>query len=40
MHALLAWLLLGMIALAVLYVVLVPVVRRLWRRTQPSFTPA
>jgi uncharacterized protein (DUF2062 family) len=40
MHALLAWLLLGMMVLAVLYLVLVPVVRQLWRRIQPSFTHA
>lgn len=36
MHALLAWLALGIVALAILYVVLVPVVRRLWRTARPS----
>jgi len=36
MHALLAWLALGMIALAILYAVLVPVVRQLWRRVNPG----
>jgi uncharacterized protein (DUF2062 family) len=36
MHALLAWLVLGMVALAVLYAVLVPLVRQLWRRVHPS----
>ena len=36
MHALLAWLGLGMVALAVLYAVLVPLVRQLWRGVHPS----
>ena len=36
MHALVAWLALGVVTLAVLYVVLVPVVRQLWRRVQPN----
>jgi uncharacterized protein (DUF2062 family) len=36
MHALLAWLVLGMVALAILYAVLVPLVRRLWSRIQPG----
>ena len=36
MHALLAWLVLGMVALAILYAVLVPLVRQLWRRVHPS----
>ena len=35
MHALLAWLGLGMVALAILYAVLVPLVRQLWGRVQP-----
>ena len=35
-HALLAWLALGMIAVTILYAVLVPVVRRLWRRVYPG----
>jgi uncharacterized protein (DUF2062 family) len=36
MHALLAWLVLGMVALSILYAALVPVVRGLWRRVQPG----
>jgi uncharacterized protein (DUF2062 family) len=36
MHALLAWLVLGMATLAVLYAVLVPLVRQLWRRVHPG----
>ena len=36
MHALLAWLVLGIVALAILYAVLVPLLRRLWRRVQPN----
>lgn len=36
MHALLAWLALGMIALTILYAVLAPVVRQLWRRVHPG----
>jgi hypothetical protein len=32
MHALLAWLVLGVVALAILYAVFVPLVRQLWRR--------
>ena len=36
MHALVAWLALGIAALAILYAVLVLLVRRLWRRTQPN----
>ena len=36
MHALLAWLALGTITLAILYAVLVPLVRQLWRRVQPN----
>jgi uncharacterized protein (DUF2062 family) len=36
MHALLAWLVLGVVTLAILYVVLVPLVRQLWRRVQPK----
>jgi uncharacterized protein (DUF2062 family) len=39
MHALLAWLLLGMAAVAILYAVLVPSVRHLWRRVQPPVIP-
>ena len=39
MHALLAWLALGMVALAILYAVLVPLVRQLWRRVQPNVSP-
>lgn len=35
-HALIAWLALGMIALAILYAGLVPLVRQLWRRVQPA----
>jgi uncharacterized protein (DUF2062 family) len=35
MHALLAWLVLGMVALAILYAVLLPFVRQLWRRVDP-----
>ncbi len=35
MHALLAWLVLGMTALVILYAVLVPLVRQIWRRIQP-----
>jgi len=38
MHALLAWLALGIVTLAILYGVLVPLVRQLWRRVQPSAT--
>jgi len=36
MHALLAWLLLGIIALAILYAVLVALTRQLWRRVDPN----
>lgn len=36
MHALVAWLALGMVALAILYAVLVPLVRLIWTRMQPS----
>lgn len=36
MHALFAWLVLGIVALATLYAVLVPLVGQLWRRVQPS----
>jgi len=36
MHALVAWLVLGTVAAAVLYAVLVPLVRRMRRRVQPS----
>lgn len=39
MHALLAWLGLGMLALAILCAVLVPLVRQLWRRGQPNVSP-
>jgi uncharacterized protein (DUF2062 family) len=39
MHALLAWLLLGIVALAILYAVLGPLVRRLWRSIHPSARP-
>jgi uncharacterized protein (DUF2062 family) len=39
MHALLAWLLLGIVALAILYAVLVPLVRQLWRRVHTSVSP-
>lgn len=35
MHALLAWLVLGIGMLAILYAVLFPLVRQLWRRVQP-----
>jgi len=38
MHALVAWLALGIAALAILYAVLVLLVRRLWRRTQPNLS--
>jgi uncharacterized protein (DUF2062 family) len=38
MHALLAWLVLGMVALATLYVMLVPLVRQLWRRVHPNLS--
>ncbi len=34
--ALITWLALGMIALAILYAGLVPLVRQLWRRVQPA----
>jgi hypothetical protein len=36
MHALLAWLTLGIVALAILYAVLIPLMRQLWRRVQPG----
>ena len=36
MHALLAWLVLGIGMLAILYAVLFPLVRHLWRRVQPG----
>ena len=36
MHALFAWLALGLVALAILYAVLVPLVRQLLRRVQPN----
>ena len=36
MHALVAWLALGAVTLAILYVALVPIVRLLWKRVQPS----
>ena len=39
MHALVAWLVLGMAALGILYAVLVPLVRHLWRRVDPSEGP-
>ncbi len=39
MHALLAWLLLGTVALAILYAVLVPLVRQLWKSVHPSVKP-
>lgn len=38
MHALVAWLVLGAMASAILYAVLVPLVRQLWRRVQPGVT--
>ena len=38
LHALVAWLALGAVASAILYVVLVPLLRRLWRRVQPGAT--
>jgi uncharacterized protein (DUF2062 family) len=38
MHALLAWLALGMVALAILYAALVPLMRQIWRRIQPSLS--
>jgi uncharacterized protein (DUF2062 family) len=34
-HALLAWLALGTVTLTILYAVLVPLVRQMWRRVQP-----
>jgi len=39
MHALLAWLVLGVVTLAILYAMLVPLVRQLWRRVHPSVSP-
>lgn len=36
LHALVAWLALGAVASAILYVVLVPAVRAIWRKIQPS----
>ncbi len=36
LHALVAWLALGAVASAILYVVLVPVVRGIWRKVQPK----
>lgn len=39
MHALLAWLVLGIVALAILYVVLVPLMRQLWRIVHPRVSP-
>ena len=39
MHALVAWLMWGTVALAILYTVLVPVVRQLWRKVHPSVSP-
>ena len=38
LHARVAWLALGAVASAILYVVLVPLLRRLWRRVQPGAT--
>ncbi len=38
MHALVAWLVLGAVASAILYTVLIPLVRNLWRRVQPGAT--
>lgn len=38
MHALLAWLALGAVASAILYAVLVPLVRQLWRSVRQSVT--
>lgn len=38
-HALLAWLVLGVVTLAILYAVLVPLVRQLWGRVHPSVSP-
>jgi len=35
-HALLGWLALGIVALAILYAVLVALVRQLWRRVYPG----
>lgn len=37
-HALVAWLALGAVASAILYAVLVPFLRQLWRRVQSSLT--
>ena len=39
MHALLAWLVSGTMALAVFYVAFLPLVRQLWRRVHPSLSP-
>ena len=39
MHALLAWPVLGIVALAIFYEMLVPLVRQLWRRIHPSVSP-
>ena len=38
MHALVAWLALGAVASAILYAVLLPLLRQLWRRGQSSVT--
>jgi hypothetical protein len=38
-HALLAWLVLGIVAFAIFYEMLVPLVRQLWRRIHPSMSP-
>ena len=38
MHALVAWLALGILTLAILYAVLVPIVRQSWRRVQPNLS--
>ena len=38
MHALVAWLALGAVASAILYAVLLPLLRQLWRRVQSSVT--
>jgi uncharacterized protein (DUF2062 family) len=36
LHALVAWLVLGAVAAGILYVVLIPVVRHIWKRVQPG----
>jgi hypothetical protein len=40
LHALVAWLALGALASAILYLVLIPVVRGIWKKIQPNMENA